>query len=41
MKIMVDIILSGDRHFLDLKMEHPEIMSVSEFLDDEAMSTPE
>ena len=35
----VDIILSGDRHFLELKMEHPKTMLVSEFLDDEAINT--
>ena len=28
----VDIILSGDRHFLELEMEHPRTMSVNEFL---------
>jgi uncharacterized protein len=37
----VDIILSGDRHFLDLEMEHPKTMSVSGFLDGEAMNAPE
>ena len=30
----VDIIISGDRHFLKLEMEHPKTMSVAEFLDD-------
>ena len=30
----VDIILSGDRHFLELRMEHPKTMSVAEFLDE-------
>ena len=30
----VDIIISGDRHFLDLPMEHPKPMSVAEFLDE-------
>ena len=30
----VDIIISGDRHFLDLGMEHPKPMSVAEFLDE-------
>jgi predicted nucleic acid-binding protein len=30
----VDIIISGDKHFLDLKMEHPRTMSVAEFLDE-------
>jgi len=29
----VDVIISGDKHFLDLKMEHPKTMSVAEFLD--------
>jgi len=28
----VDIIISGDKHFLELKMEHPKTMSVAEFL---------
>jgi len=28
----VDIIISGDRHFLKLEMEHPKVMSVAEFL---------
>ena len=30
----VDIIISGDRHFLALEMEHPKTMSVVEFLDE-------
>jgi len=30
----VDIIISGDRHFLKLKMEHPKTISAAEFLDD-------
>jgi len=30
----VDIIISGDRHFLELEMEHPKTMSVAEFLDE-------
>jgi len=30
----VDIIISGDRHFLDLDMKLPKTMSVAEFLDD-------
>jgi predicted nucleic acid-binding protein len=30
----VDIIISGDKHFLDLKMEHPRTMSVADFLDE-------
>jgi len=29
----VDIIISGDGHFLKLKMEHPKTVSVAEFLD--------
>jgi putative PIN family toxin of toxin-antitoxin system len=28
----VDIIISGDKHFLELNMEHPKTMSVAEFL---------
>lgn len=28
----VDIIISGDKHFLELKMEHPKTMSAAEFL---------
>jgi len=31
----VDIIISGDRHFLELGMEHPKTMSVAEFLDED------
>jgi len=27
----VDIIISGDKHFLELKMEHPKTMSVADF----------
>ena len=27
----VDIIISGDKHFLELEMEHPKAMSVAEF----------
>jgi len=30
----VDIIISGDKHFLDLEMEHPKTMSVAEFLEE-------
>jgi len=30
----VDIIISGDRHFLELKMETPRTMSAAEFLDE-------
>ena len=30
----VDIIISGDKHFLDLKMEHPITMSVARFFDE-------
>ncbi|MDR0442801.1 MAG: PIN domain-containing protein [Treponema sp.] len=29
----VDIIISGDSHFLELNMEHPKTMSVAEFLE--------
>ena len=29
----VDIIISGDRHFLELEMERPKTMSVAGFLD--------
>ena len=29
----VDIIINGDRHFLDLEMEYPKPMSVAEFLE--------
>ena len=28
----VDIIISGDKHFLELKMEHPKTMTVADFL---------
>jgi predicted nucleic acid-binding protein len=28
----VDIIISGDRHFLKLEMEHPKTISAAEFL---------
>jgi predicted nucleic acid-binding protein len=28
----VDIIISGDKHFLELEMEHPKTMSVAEFI---------
>jgi uncharacterized protein len=31
----VDIIISGDRHFLELEMEIPKAISVAEFLDEE------
>ena len=31
----VDIIISGDSHFLNLKLEHPKTISVAEFLDNE------
>ena len=31
----VDIIISGDSHFLKLELEHPKTMSVAEFLDEE------
>ena len=30
----VDIIISGDRHFLELKMEHPKTMSVTDYLNE-------
>jgi len=30
----VDIIISGDKHFLGLKMEHPKTMSVTQYLND-------
>jgi len=30
----VDIIISGDGHFLNLEMEHPKTMSVARFLDE-------
>jgi len=30
----VDVIISGDRHFLDLTMEHPRTMSAAAFLSD-------
>ena len=29
----VDIIISGDNHFLDLELENPKTMSVAKFLD--------
>jgi len=29
----VDIIVSGDKHFLELKMKHPKTISVTEFFD--------
>jgi len=32
----VDIIISGDGHFLKPEMEHPKTMSVAKFLDDPA-----
>jgi predicted nucleic acid-binding protein len=32
----VDIIISGDKHFLELEMQHPKTMSVSEFLSETA-----
>jgi putative PIN family toxin of toxin-antitoxin system len=32
----IDIIISGDSHFLKLKLEHPKTMSVAEFLDEGA-----
>lgn len=30
----VDIIISGDKHFLNLEIEHPRTMTVAEFLDE-------
>ena len=30
----VDYIISGDKHFLDLEMEHPKAISVAKFLDE-------
>ena len=30
----VDIIISGDKHFLELQMKHPRTMSVAKFLDE-------
>ena len=30
----VDIIISGDKHFLELEMEHPSTMSVARFIDE-------
>ena len=30
----VDIIISGDRHFLDLEMERPRTMSAADYLDE-------
>ena len=30
----VDIIISGDKHFLELEMEHPTTMSVARFMDE-------
>ena len=30
----VDIIISGDRHFQELEIEHPATMSVAKFLDE-------
>ena len=29
----VDIIISGDKHFLDLETEHPKSMSIADFLE--------
>ena len=33
----VDIIISGDRHFLKLEMEHPRTISVTQFLNEEGL----
>jgi predicted nucleic acid-binding protein len=30
----VDMIISGDKHFLDLEMDHPKTMTVAQFLDE-------
>jgi len=30
----VDLIISGDKHFLNLEMDHPKTLSVTEFLDE-------
>jgi len=30
----VDIIISGDKHFLDLKMDYPKTMSVAQYFDE-------
>jgi predicted nucleic acid-binding protein len=30
----VDIIISGDKHFLELELEHPKAMSAAEYLDE-------
>ena len=30
----VDIIISGDKHFLNLKIEHPHAISVAKFIDE-------
>ena len=30
----VDIIISGDKHFLELEMEYPRSMSIAKFLDE-------
>ena len=29
----VDIIISGDKHFLELEMEYPKVLSVNDFLE--------
>ena len=29
----VDVIVSGDKHFLDLKLEHPKILTAAEYLE--------
>ena len=31
----VDIIISGDKHFLQIDLDHPKTVSVSQFLEDE------
>ena len=34
----VDIIVSGDKHFLELKMEHPATMSAAAFIEEFSIS---
>lgn len=33
----VDIILTGDKDFLSLEMEHPQCMTVTQFLENEGV----
>lgn len=35
MRILVDIILTGDKDFLCLHMEHPKCMNIADFLEHE------